>query len=56
MVGDDWTNDIEPAAQLGIRTFWITQNDTEPPDASLIEGFGTLDDFYTWIRDVKDEL
>lgn len=50
MVGDDWINDIQPAAQLGIRTFWITQNVTEPPDASLIEGFGTLDDFYAWIQ------
>lgn len=49
MVGDDWTNDIEPAAQLGIRTFWITQNGETPPDASLIEGSGTLDDFYQWI-------
>ena len=49
MVGDDWTNDIEPAAQLGIRTFWINQNGVEPPDPSLIEGAGTLDDFYKWI-------
>ncbi len=49
MVGDDWTNDIEPAAQLGIRTYWINQNGETPPDSSLIAGFGTLDDFYQWL-------
>lgn len=52
MVGDDWKNDIEPAAQLGIQTYWITENGEEPPDATLIVGSGTLDDFYSWIQGV----
>lgn len=53
MVGDDWKNDIEPASQLGIRTYWVRKNAEAPLDASLIEGSGTLDDFYTWIQQLK---
>ncbi len=53
MVGDDWKNDIEPASQLGIRTYWVSKNGETPPDASLIEGAGTLDDFYEWIQQLK---
>ncbi len=56
MVGDDWENDIEPAAQLGMRTYWITENGESPPDASLIAGAGTLDDFYVWIQEKSVEL
>ena len=50
MVGDDWKNDIEPASQLGIRTYWITPNGDPAPDHTLIAGSGTLDDFFVWIQ------
>lgn len=43
MVGDDWRNDIAPAAALGLHTYWIAPSDAEPPDPSLINGHGSLD-------------
>jgi len=47
MVGDDWENDIEPAAALGMHTFWITNGSLDlPPDLSLITGYGTLDTLF----------
>lgn len=43
MVGDDWENDIEPAARLGCHTYWINGSaDALPPDPSLATGYGTL--------------
>ena len=42
MVGDDWKNDIAPAAGLGMGTFWICANGSEPPEADLLDGCGTL--------------
>lgn len=42
MVGDDWENDIEPAARLGCHTFWIANADQAPPDASLSTGSGSI--------------
>ena len=53
MVGDDWKNDIEPAFQLGIRTYWITNNGDAPPEPSLIGGCGTLEEFYGWLKQLK---
>lgn len=43
MVGDDWKNDIAPAAALGLYTYWIAPIDAEPPDATLLNGQGSLD-------------
>lgn len=46
MVGDDWENDIIPAEQAGMNTFWVRPDGTPPgqspatPDAE-----GTLKDF-----------
>ena len=44
MVGDDWKNDIIPAATAGLFTFWIAPDDATPQDTSLIAGQGSLDD------------
>ncbi|CUS02765.2 Haloacid dehalogenase domain protein hydrolase [Candidatus Promineifilum breve] len=44
MVGDDWRNDINPAATTGLHTYWIAAADAAPPDPALISGQGTLDD------------
>ena len=44
MVGDDWRNDIAPAAAAGLHTFWIAEGDAAPPDPMIIDGQGTLDD------------
>jgi FMN phosphatase YigB (HAD superfamily) len=43
MVGDDWRNDIAPAAAAGLFTYWIAPDDAPAPDAGLIHGRGSLD-------------
>lgn len=43
MVGDDWRNDIAPAAEVGLFTYWIAPVDAEPPDTRLLSGQGSLD-------------
>lgn len=48
MVGDDWGNDVDPAAALGMNVYWIAPAAAEPPEPSLILGQGSLDDFYRW--------
>ena len=50
MVGNDWEQDIEPTAALGLSAYWITDDKTEPPDPNLIVGHGTLDDFFAYIQ------
>jgi HAD superfamily hydrolase (TIGR01549 family) len=54
MVGDDWENDIVPASQLGIDTFYIVDGDADVPDPDLLVGYGTLDLFYDWLRTTLD--
>lgn len=44
MVGDDWKNDIIPAAAVGLHTFWIAPDDATAADPALISGRGSLDD------------
>lgn len=43
MVGDDWKNDIAPAAEVGLFTYWIAADDATPNDPALIHGQGSLD-------------
>jgi HAD superfamily hydrolase (TIGR01549 family) len=44
MVGDDWQNDIIPAANLGMRTYWIQLPGKELPDGPIQPtAYGTLD-------------
>ncbi len=49
MVGDDWKNDVIPAAALGMRVYWITAGEAEPPVAGVVAGAGTLEQFYHWL-------
>lgn len=42
MIGNDWVNDIEPAAALGMQTYWLTEKDNPPPDSSLVTAYGSL--------------
>jgi len=55
MVGDDWGNDIAPAMQAGLHTFWL--NETEPLPAGFNpRARGTLADF-RWLFEGKlDDL
>lgn len=51
MVGDDWGNDIAPAAALGCHTYWITPDDAVlPPQPDVAAGYGTLGQLYTALR------
>jgi HAD superfamily hydrolase (TIGR01549 family) len=50
MVGDDWENDIVPAAKAGLWAYWLGSWD-DAPNPSLIVGAGTLDDLFESVRD-----
>ncbi len=43
MVGDNWVNDIEPAAAIGIFTYWVQLPGTRIPDINLPSGYGSLE-------------
>ena len=49
MIGDDWHNDIVPAAELGLFTYWIASTDATPPDPSCLNGQGSLDVLAEWV-------
>lgn len=51
MVGNDWKNDILPAAELGLFTYWVSENGTIAPDPALVSGWGTLDALHTLLLD-----
>ncbi|MDT8306308.1 MAG: HAD family hydrolase [Anaerolineae bacterium] len=51
MVGDDWKNDVEPAASVGIHVYWVAPDGTLPPEPSLIAASGTLENFRRWFFD-----
>jgi HAD superfamily hydrolase (TIGR01549 family) len=47
MVGDDWENDIRPAAALGCFTYWLPMNgETAPPANDVATGYGSLEDLF----------
>jgi HAD superfamily hydrolase (TIGR01662 family) len=48
MVGDDFINDIQPTARLGIRTYWVNTNTTTPPNFDP-RSRGELHHFYIWL-------
>jgi FMN phosphatase YigB (HAD superfamily) len=47
MVGDDWENDIVPAASVGCFTDWLPESDAAvPPDFEGLTKSGSLDELY----------
>jgi FMN phosphatase YigB (HAD superfamily) len=50
MIGNDWVNDIEPAAALGMQTYWVTDNRDNPPDPSLVTAYGSLADLHQHLQ------
>lgn len=47
MVGDDWENDIEPAAAVGCYTYWLPMNgEAGPPNTDVATQYGSLDKLY----------
>jgi FMN phosphatase YigB (HAD superfamily) len=52
MVGDDWTNDIVPAWQAGLNTFWVCEDcDIDADQPVLPDGCGSLADFACRVQD-----
>lgn len=57
MVGDDWKNDIVPAAAVGLHTYWVAEADTPQPDTPPITARGSLDELASqlsahWLGDL----
>jgi len=50
MVGDDPENDIEPAGQLGLKTWWITDHQSPAATAATPYKQGSLAQFFTWLK------
>lgn len=50
MVGDNWENDIKPAAALGLDTFWVTDLPVDPPSPNTVTGSGSLTAFHAWLQ------
>jgi FMN phosphatase YigB (HAD superfamily) len=51
MVGNDWLQDITPASEMGIHTFWIAPpNSPLPANHARPVGAGPLADFLNWAR------
>ncbi|NDJ53094.1 MAG: HAD hydrolase-like protein [Chloroflexi bacterium] len=52
MIGDSWTNDIVPAAAVGIRTVWLNGDMTPQLQSTLSPAFvGSHDEFTAAIKD-----
>lgn len=50
MVGNDWNDDILPAAKLGLATWWIAEPGREPLSGAAPVGTGSLGDFLRWAQ------
>ena len=50
MVGDNWENDIKPAAALGLDTFWVNDLPVDPPSPNTVTGSGSLTAFHAWLQ------
>jgi FMN phosphatase YigB (HAD superfamily) len=49
MIGNEWKNDIAPAHQVGINTFWVAPRSTRPPaETASPVGRGDLAEFVEW--------
>lgn len=42
MVGDDWERDMVPASDMGLFTYWISQNGDAPPEDGRVTAYGSL--------------
>lgn len=49
MVGDDWKNDIAPAAQVGLGVYWMNPAGEAPPDNTPLIGQGDLTNLRQWL-------
>ena len=50
MVGDDWENDIVPAASVGCSTYWLPMNgEIAPPQDDVVSKYGSLDELFALV-------
>ena len=50
MIGDDWKNDMVPAASAGLHTYWITDDGRQPPGKIALSGCGSLADLWQQVQ------
>lgn len=50
MIGDDWKNDIIPASEIGIYTYWIAPDGQQPPPDVAVNGSGSLADLWQQVQ------
>lgn len=50
MVGDDWENDVVPAAAVGLATYWIQPSGSAAPDPTLPTACGSLEELHDKIQ------
>jgi HAD superfamily hydrolase (TIGR01549 family) len=50
MIGDDWKNDIIPADNVGLSTYWITTDSQQQPDGLAVNGSGSLTDLWQCVQ------
>jgi FMN phosphatase YigB (HAD superfamily) len=50
MVGNDWDNDVVPAAEAGLFTYWVCAAEAAPPDSNLVTGYGSLAVLYSLLN------
>lgn len=46
MVGDGWENDMLPAAQVGLFTYWLPEVGQEPPQPDVVTAYGSLEQLH----------
>ena len=56
MIGNDLVNDILPAEQLGITTFWINEAGIKNDAQSVLSSAGTLSDILPWLEQITERI
>ena len=52
MIGNDWKQDIEPAEQVGMRTFWVCGGENRWQNRWLRKNHGDLQRALQWLEDL----
>jgi FMN phosphatase YigB (HAD superfamily) len=55
MVGDDKSADIDPSRELGMATYWVSDNNDYAQDKESPFGFGPLDGVIPWIDSLPED-
>lgn len=56
MIGNSLEDDILPAEQLGITTYWINESGQKHADQSELSDAGTLSDALEWIKRLEGKI